>query len=250
MIPLPQRTIASAYGQLAVYPLDALYTCIYQYIDQARRHYPRPIIGFNGGSTPKAFYQWAASQAHITAPAIQSSIWTTSDERCVPIDHDDSNFGHLKRLLLDPLGVPPQQQLAWPTDLEPENAAVEFEKNWTDRFGHLSGFDLCFLGLGEDGHTASLFPSCALLSQPVEQSFQAVYWPGRGWRLTITPQGLSRAKQIVLIVTGASKKAILETIFTAAYNPMQYPVHLLKAYAAQTIWLIDEQAWPQNMGIH
>jgi len=200
------------------------------------------IIGLTGGSTPKAFYAWAAENNALTGAIKSKAVWSTSDERCVPLTSDDSNFGHAERGMLGPLGVGEDRKFPWPVDLEPEACAAEFVRRWTDRFGAERGFDVCFLGMGGDNHTASLFPHCPLIDENPPEHFAATHWPERGWRVTITPAGLLRCKQIVVSVTGEGKGEALEKAFHGDFDPNAKPIQLLRAHAGKTLWLLDPAA--------
>jgi 6-phosphogluconolactonase len=199
-------------------------------------------LGLSGGSTPKALYKWAAEEKALSEQALRSVLWMTSDERMVPVESDESNFGNLQRLLLTQLKVPATHQLPWPVNLSPESAAKDFQSTWDHKWGPHAGFDICFLGLGEDGHTASLFPHCPLIGQKHLPAFSATEWPGKGWRLTITETGLERAGLIVVLASGANKAAVLKEIFHGPVKPHQYPAQILQAFASKVVWLVDEAA--------
>jgi 6-phosphogluconolactonase len=103
-------------------------------------------------------------------------------------------------------------------------------------------FDLCFLGMGADCHTASLFPGSPLLSDSVEESFAAVEPSGKGWRLTITPLGLRRCGRVVVIVTGEGKAAAVREVFHGSENTQVCPIQALKDLPDKVIWLMDPSA--------
>ena len=105
-----------------------------------------------------------------------------------------------------------------------------------------AGFDLCLLGMGDDGHTASLFPLSPLIESGVEESFASVGVTGKGWRLTITPAGLQRCSQIVVSVQGSGKAAALKKALEGPFEPYKIPIQLLRHAAERVIWLLDEAA--------
>ena len=200
---------------------------------------PAPLLGLSGGSTPKAFYTWCVENKTTAHPIIQNCIWSTSDERCVPLDNDDSNFGTLDRMLLTPLGL--GNKKPWPTELEPQKAAEKFNKDWTSAFGANKAFDICFLGMGDDCHTASLFPHCPLIGSSSE-NFQATQWPGKGWRLTITEAGFSNCDKIIIAVLGAGKAKALKEVLEGGFDPKVKPAQLLKQFSDKVDWLLDADA--------
>lgn len=237
------KSFSTPLGQVHVLGKEALYIETMRLIKNAiKQTTDDVVIGLTGGETPKAFYNWAANHQALSAGLKDRVVWCSSDERCVPLDNDDSNFGHANCLLLDPLGVPAENRMPWPVELRPEACADEFNHRWNERFGPHRGFDICFLGMGGDNHTASLYPNCPLIGSQHHENFAATNWPGRGWRVTITPEGFSRCKKIVVTVTGSRKSEPLFQAFHGVFNPRERPIQLLKAHAHKTLWLLDNDA--------
>ena len=201
-------------------------------------------VGLSGGSTPKAFYAWVVRTGALTAEALARIDWHVSDERCVPLSSDDSNFGHAARGMLDALGVPAARRFPWPVELAPSEAAVAYEAAGKAR-SPAKAFDLCVLGLGDDSHIASLWPRCPLIGGPAGPRFAATEWPGRGWRLTITEAGLARCGAIVVLVNGAAKASALREIACGPFQPALHPGQALRALASRVTWLADQDAAAQ-----
>jgi 6-phosphogluconolactonase len=198
-------------------------------------------VGLSGGSTPKAFYAWAVQTKALSAASIERIDWHVSDERCVPLASDDSNFGHAARGMLDALGISSAQRFSWPVELPPIEAAAAYEAAWAQR-SPTKAFDLCVLGLGDDSHVASLWPQCPLIGRQTGPRFTATEWPGRGWRLTITEAGLAQCGAIVVLVGGAAKAPALREIAHGNFTPSLHPGQVLRAHASRVTWLADQAA--------
>ena len=198
-------------------------------------------VGLSGGSTPKAFYAWAVQTQSLSAEALSRIDWHVSDERCVPLSSDESNFGHAIRGMLDSLGVPAKRRFPWLVELVPVDAAQVYEATWALR-SPTKAFDLCVLGLGDDSHIASLWPQCPLIGQLQGPRFTATEWPGRGWRLTITQAGLAQCGAIVGLVNGAAKASAMAALAYGPFEPSKHPGQVLRPYAANTTWLVDAAA--------
>ena len=200
----------------------------------------RASVGLSGGSTPKAFYAWAVKTNALSVQAIANIDWHVSDERCVPLDSDDSNFGHAQRGLLNPLKVSTRNYHPWPVDKSPAEAAKTYNQTWKDQSPQKT-FDLCVLGLGDDSHIASLWPQCPLIGTKSER-FVATEWPGRGWRLTITEAGLAECGKIIVLVNGKAKAPALASVCTGEYDPKQHPGQTLRGLSKHVVWLADAEA--------
>jgi len=205
-------------------------------------------IGLTGGSTPKAFYPWAVQNKALSGDLLQRAVWMTSDERCVPLASEESNFGNAERLLLEPLAVAGELRRPWAVDREPVEAAKLYNLWWNDRHGAESCFDVCFLGMGDDCHTASLFPGSSLVGAEIPDNFAAVDVPGKGWRLTITESGLSRCANIVITVTGEGKASAMQQVMEQPLQPRERPVQLLQKFSDKVTWLADEAAVAASFG--
>jgi 6-phosphogluconolactonase len=238
------RTIETKLGRVCVGATEELFAELARMGAEAWRAAGRGGFGWalTGGSTPKAWYRWCVERRALAPELVAGAHWFTSDERCVPLASDESNFGNAARLLLDPLGVPAERRHRWPVELPPPAAAERFARDCDVALGVGRGFQLCTLGLGDDAHTASFFPGSPLLVAPPAARFAAVEVPGKGWRLTLTPAGLASCGRIVVHATGAAKAAAIRRIFCGDEPLLAVPAKVLEPLAARTTWLLDPAA--------
>jgi len=230
--------IATSAGTVRILTRDESFAELARRINDLAARGPASV-GLSGGSTPKAFYSWAVRTGVLTAEAQARIDWHVSDERCVPLASDDSNFGHAARGMLDALGIPAARRFPWPVELAPVEAAAAYEAAWAKR-SPTKAFDLCVLGLGDDAHIASLWPHCPLIGQQTGPRFTATEWPSRGWRLTITEVGLAQCVAIVVLVGGSSKASALREIAHGSFAPELHPGQVLRAHASRVTWLADQ----------
>ncbi len=202
----------------------------------------RYSFALTGGSTPKDFYRWVVAEDKLPADLRDGIVWTTSDERTVPLESEDNNFGNADRLMLAPLGIADANKFAWPTELEPQVAVERYAERWKNEVSPHSTYDVCFVGMGDDCHTLSLFPGSPLLADPAASDFAAVEVPHKGWRLTLTPAGLAKCGRVVLMTLGAGKAAALKAVLQGDYDPVNKPSQSLRAVAKKTVWLVDDAA--------
>lgn len=232
----------TAFGKVIVASQEELFDELIASFEEAASHQEKVSIGLTGGSTPKAFYPWAVENQKISPSLLQNAIWSCSDERCVPLTSDESNFGNADRLMLSPLGLRADQKFPFPVELDPYGAADSFNRAWNERFGSDTCFDVCVLGMGDDCHTASLFPGSPLLESAETRNFAAVEVPGKGWRLTITEAGLARCGKIIINTLGQGKAEALKTIMHGPTDRKNIPCQMMTAYADKVTWLIDPAA--------
>jgi 6-phosphogluconolactonase len=195
-------------------------------------------LALAGGSTPKPLYERLRTQ---NLPWSQMQIFW-GDERYVSPTHPDSNEGMARRAWLDHVPIPAQNLHPMPTQFpEPATAAQAYEQHLQNLFGSASipTLDLILLGLGDDGHTASLFPHTAVLNV-------CDHWIGVGERtaeprLTFTIPLINQARQVLFLVAGASKRPALEAIFAENTNAFDYPARFIRPQV-KLHWLLDRAA--------
>ena len=197
-------------------------------------------IALSGGSTPIVVYK------HLTQMK-QNINWNSirffwSDERTVPLHHPDSNAGTALNFFLHPMGVNYTMFFPMPTQLAPETAAAQYELTIRRLLPHNSppAFDLILLGLGDDGHTASLFPGTEALNETRRWVAANYVKSKEAWRLTFTYPLLNQARQILFLVSGANKAEVLADVLE---NPdSRYPAAKIKPHSGQLLWFADREA--------
>jgi 6-phosphogluconolactonase len=244
------------YGRLCVGEKEELFAraVALTVAQQARTTSKNFTLALTGGLTPLEWYDWCV-RTHAFPPALLAAThFTVSDERHVPLGSEESNFGHAARSLLDPLRVSSEQRHPWPVRLTPSVAAEAYRRAWAVLAGPGRAYDVCFLGLGYDAHTASIFPGSPLLSgfakaaskKPASSSaglelFVALD-TSKGKRLTITPAGLPACDLIIMMTQGVEKAVAMKRVFLGPYDPPNTPAQILKTCADRVVWLVDKTA--------
>lgn len=200
-------------------------------------------VALSGGKTPRRLYEILA-----TEPYRQRIHWHEvhvfwSDERCVPADDPRNNARMAREALLDHVPIPPENIHPMPCDQSPQQAAIQYEKELRDFFSTQNpDFHLVLLGLGENGHTASLFPHTPVLNEK-QKWVEEVYLEQLGmYRLTFTAPFINQASQVVFLVSGAAKAQVLEQVLEGAYRPHELPAQLIRPNGNHPIWLLDKAA--------
>jgi 6-phosphogluconolactonase len=205
-------------------------------------------IALAGGSTPEPVYTALAGNDGIDWSRWQI-FW--SDERCVPPTSPESNYQMVKRALLDRLTSPPRVVVRMAGEGDPEAAASAYEEVVREMVPSapnqgadgLPRFDMVVLGMGNDGHTASLFPHTPAL-HTTDRLIAPNRAPGPGVpRLTFTYPLLNAARRVLFLVSGASKAITLREVLTGPYQPESYPCQGVRPADGTLTWLVDEEAF-------
>jgi 6-phosphogluconolactonase len=170
------------------------------------------------------------------------------DERCVPPDHPESNYRLAREALLDHVPLPPANVHRIPTEQEPVQAAADYEQTLRRFFGpgSVPRFDLVLLGLGTDGHTASLFPGTPAVHE-YERWVVAHYVSSLpAWRVTLTPAVLNAADQVTFLVAGEEKAGALKQVLAGPYQPDVLPAQVVRPAGGSLLWLVDDAAARAN----
>ena len=216
--------------------------------EEAVRSKGRFCIALSGGTTPEALYKALTVPALVDRFDWSRTIFFFSDERCVPPDDPRSNYALAAKTLFTPLNILPSQvyRMAGESS-DPEVAASEYERQL--RLATKAApsaqpsLDLVFLGLGEDGHTASLFPGASILRDQ-QRTIAATKSPkDPPDRLTMTLAAINRASVILFLVTGAGKARVVRSVLHPQTEAdRQLPASLVKPEEGRLIWFIDRAA--------
>jgi 6-phosphogluconolactonase len=198
-----------------------------------------------GGGTPRLLYERLASDDYRSqVPWAKVEVFF-GDERAVPPDHPDSNHRMAREALLSKVPVPGDNVYRMKGELDPEQAAKEYGQMLKDRFGD-AGPDLVLLGMGDDGHTLSLFPGTPAVDESkhrVVANYAEQSTTGKSWRITMTAPFVNRAQQVLMLVTGANKATRLAEVLEAdPGEPPKYPVQLIRPESGRIAWLLDAAA--------
>jgi 6-phosphogluconolactonase len=173
----------------------------------------RAVVSLCGGGTPRPIYE-ALARKSLPWDRI---IWTFGDERCVPPDHAESNYRMAKIALFDPAGVLPENVIRIKGELPPTEAAQECESRLREIAGtddEILRHDLVLLGLGGDGHTASLFPGSTALEETKRWVVENHVAKFESWRVTFTYPLINAAREIVFLVGDESKRGVVEEVLS------------------------------------
>jgi 6-phosphogluconolactonase len=198
-------------------------------------------VALSGGSTPKGLYALLAGDAEVPWGQVHF-FW--GDERPVPPGHPDSNYRMANEALLSKVGAKPEQ--VWRIVTEDPDPAFDYERKLRKHFGTAPGefprFDLVLLGMGPEGHTASLFPGTKALDE--RERLAVSNWVGKLYtnRITLTPPVLNHAAMVMFLVSGADKAPALKAVLEGPYEPAQLPAQLIHPTGGRLVWLIDRTA--------
>ncbi len=220
-------------------------------IEAAIAEHGNAVLSLAGGTTPEELYARLGDdtfpwRARIAWPHVHL-FWT--DERHVPPDHPDSNFGMAERSLIRHVPIPPAQVHRMRGELPDANAAAaDYERRLRDGFAAAQRtgqtFDLILLGLGEDAHIASIFPGSSLLTSDRGDRRAAAVWAPHleAWRLTLTPRALLDARATLTLVSGEKKAAAVHSVLDLPEDIPRWPGQLLREAGDRVTWIVDAAA--------
>jgi 6-phosphogluconolactonase len=208
----------------------------------------RFTVALSGGSTPKAIFgllavDEAEGRDKLSWDKVQAFF---GDERHVPPDHPDSNYRMASEALLSKVPIPPANVYRIRTELDAARAALEYENEIRSAFGSRVGeiprFDLIMLGMGPDGHTASLFPGSAALKE--QSVLVSANWVEKfnSHRITFTYRLLNAAAEVLFVAGGTDKAEMLSNVLRGDPSGRTYPAQDVRPASGRLLWLVDEAA--------
>jgi 6-phosphogluconolactonase len=205
-------------------------------------------IAISGGNTPKHTFEMLADSSAFYREQIPwdklELYWV--DERCVPPDHPDSNYRMTREALLDKVPLHPAQIFRIEGELDPEEAAARYEFAIRQSFrlegAELPVFDMAALGMGPDGHTASLFPHTEGLQEMMRIAIANHVAQKDSWRVTLTWPVIDRARDVFFLIEGADKVEALKHVFLGPYDPESFPSQLIRPAGRRITLLLDSAA--------
>jgi 6-phosphogluconolactonase len=200
-------------------------------------------VALSGGSTPGELYSILAKPPFRARVPWQQVHLFWGDERCVPPDEPGSNYRLAEERLISQVPIPPDNVHRVRGELEPRMAAQVYDRVLQDYFcGPKTRFDLVLLGLGNDGHTASLFPGSPLLGETerLAAATTAIYEDRPAQRVTLTLPAINTARDILFLVKGSDKAEIVRAVLEEARSHL--PARRVRPMAGQATWLLDAAA--------
>ncbi len=199
-------------------------------------------IALSGGSSPKKLYELLASSDYRSKVDWPQVYFFLGDERYVPADHPDSNYRMVRTALIDPLGIKSGNVFPVNTKLTPEESAADYEMAVRSHLGSEARFDLILLGLGDNSHTASLFPHTKVLHEQAALVKAEYIEEVKMDRITFTAPLINNAYAIAFLVYGAGKAEAVKHIVKDPIDIEEYPAQLIQPSNGELIWFIDEAA--------
>lgn len=192
-------------------------------------------LGLSGGNTPRPIYEALATRQD----AWEGWVFTFGDERCVPPNDKDSNYRMVREALFDKTAILPENVLRMRGESDPVSAATDYEEELKARAGSAPMYrhDLLLLGMGDDGHTASLFPGTEALAETSRWVVPNFVPRMDTWRLTLTYPVINASRQVCFLVKSTGKEDMLEKVFSGKHN---FPCARVKPTQGNLIWLLGE----------
>src|SRR5208282_2254459 len=208
-------------------------------------------LAISGGNTPRRTFEMLADPALSEFSAFPwdktDLFWV--DERCVPPDDKDSNYRMTRLALLDKVPLAADRVFRIEGELDPELAAARYESVVRNRFrlegAELPTFDLVALGMGPDGHTASLFPHTAGIHELTRVAIANHVPQKETWRVTLTSPVINQGRKVVFLIGGTDKAPVLKSVLSDKYDPETWPSQVIQPKSGQLLMLLDQAAASQ-----
>jgi 6-phosphogluconolactonase len=213
----------------------------------------RFTLALSGGNTPRPVYARLATAGYRDRIDWSKVQVFFGDERCVPPDDPQSNYLMVRTALLDQVPLPAGNIHRIRGEEAPEKAAADYANALQSTFGGDAaaggpppeGFDLVLLGMGDNGHTASLFPGLAAVTETVRWVMPLYVEVVGMWRVTMTPVVINAARRVAFLVSGAQKAEMLQRVLEGPYQPVVLPSQIIKPTPGELHWLVDAPAAAQ-----
>jgi 6-phosphogluconolactonase len=212
----------------------------------------RFVVALSGGSTPRRTYEQIAAMASRVNWALVHVVWV--DERCVPPDNAESNYRLARETLLDRVSIPAANVRRMHGEDDPAAAAASYERMLRTLLATPSGapttvpgkrIDLAVMGLGDNGHTASIFPRSAALDERERWVMAERVSATPPWRITLTAPLLDACAELLFLVTGSGKASVLQRVLEGPRQRHELPAQLIAPTSGELRWLVDEAAASQ-----
>lgn len=203
-------------------------------------------LALSGGSTPKLLFTLLAENYRNEIPWAKVHLWW-GDERCVPPEHEESNYRMTQEFLLFSINIPKGNIHRVRGEDRPEQEAIRYGeeiKAHLEQKNDLPVFDMIMLGMGSDGHTASIFPDNMSLIDSPHTCAVAIHPDSGQKRVTLTGKVINQAKEVAFLVTGASKKEKVQAILGNEEGSKAYPAAHIQPVDGKLSWYLDEAAAP------
>ena len=200
-------------------------------------------VALSGGTSPKRFYSLLSSSPYKERIDWGKLYFFFGDERYVPATDEASNFLMVNKILFEPLNIDSKKIFSVDTMLPPDEAASTYMENIKNHFGSKQPrFDLVLLGLGDNSHTASLFPHTPIL-QEEEATVRAVFLEDQQlYRVSFTAPLINLAKRIAFLIYGEAKAAAVNHVLNGDYHPEEFPAQLINPKEGELVWFMDRGA--------
>jgi 6-phosphogluconolactonase len=202
------------------------------------------FLALSGGTTPKVIFQTLVRDFKKKIEWNKVHFFW-GDERCVPPDHSESNYGMAKEYLLDHIDIPVENIYRIKGEDNPDNEAERYSneiKKYLPEVNGLPQFDAAMLGLGEDGHTASIFPDQLKLLSSDKICETAIHPSTKQKRITLTGKVINNSGEIYFLVTGKKKSIIVKKILNKKNNYLKFPASHINPFNGELFWFLGDEA--------
>ncbi len=211
--------------------------------DKAVKERGRFILSLSGGNTPRKLYKLLSGKDYLDRIPWKHCYIFWGDERCVPYDDERNNARMATELLLSKTGLTHSNIFPVPVNLHPPEAALQYEESIRSFFGNEAPrFDLILLGIGTDGHTASLFPGTGVLHEEIRWVKEVFADSQQMFRITMIPSLINQARNIFFLAAGEEKSHILREVLATPATHSRYPVQLIAPRDGEVTWYLEVKA--------